>query len=248
MNEPLIGKHIACILGNNSPFFRTLDESKNRKDYFFCDEFNKTWIFFLRKLILNRIHAQFQDLETPIIIKEPNGSIGGDIISKALPNSKIIIMLRDSRDIIHSDFALNSKDGFTTKTGRILKPIQEKNRLNQIKQRSKIWNSLIEILLNTFKNHSSDLRYMIKYEELRTNTFSELKKLYQFIDITFSDDILYKIIEKYTFENLSIESRGIGTEKQFAKIGIWKENFTSLEISTLNEIMGNKLVSLGYEI
>ena len=94
MEEPLIGNHISAVMGDKSPYYRRLDESKERKDYFFSETFKENWLYFLRKMILNRIYAQFQDVNSVIIIKEPNGSMGADIISEALPNSKIILLLR----------------------------------------------------------------------------------------------------------------------------------------------------------
>lgn len=67
MNEPLIGFHIAGLLGRNAKHYRRIDELEGKKDYFFNKDFKETWIFFLRKLILNRIYAQFQTLDSIIV-------------------------------------------------------------------------------------------------------------------------------------------------------------------------------------
>lgn len=248
MDEPLIGFHIAGLLGRNSPFYRRIDESKSRKHYFFCTEFKEIWLFYLRKLLLNRIYAQFENLDSKIIIKEPNGSMGADIISESLPNSKIVLLLRDGRDVIHSNLAQISPEGFASKQGKIVASLQNKKILNEIKFRAKDWNSLVDILLSTYENHNKKLRYKVKYEDLRRDTFAELKKLYEFIEVSISDPELNEIIEKYTFENLPDEIKGIGTQRQFAKVEIWRKNFTSDEIITMNEIMEDKLRLLGYEL
>ena len=155
MNEPLIGSHISDVLGDNSPHYRRLDESKDRKDYFFNEKFKETWIYFLRKLILNRIFVQFQDVNSVIIIKEPNGSMGADIISEALPNSKIILLLRDGRDVVNSDITRISEGGFAVKSGKSMNVLHEKHRLQEIKVRAKIWTSLMNILLPSFQKHNS---------------------------------------------------------------------------------------------
>ena len=83
-----------------------------KKDhYFFADEYKETWQFFLRKLILNRIYSQYQDLTKKVIIKEPHGSLAADVISECLPNSQIIFLLRDGRDVVDSIIDATTKGG-----------------------------------------------------------------------------------------------------------------------------------------
>lgn len=247
MNEPLIGNHISAVMGTNSPYYRRLDESKDRQDYFFSEKFKETWLYFLRKLILNRIYAQFQDVNSVIIIKEPNGSMGADIISETLPNSKIILLLRDGRDVVNSDITRISAGGFAVKSVKVVRVLQHKQRLQEIRTRAKIWISLMNVLLPSFQKHNEKLRYLVKYEDLRSNTLGELKKLYEFIGIPITDSELSNIVEKFTFENIPDEKKGLGTQRQFAKAGIWKEKFSHKEIEVLEEIMGNQLKQLGYD-
>ena len=252
MNEPLVGFHLAGLLGRNAKYYRRIDESQEKKDYFFNNNFKETWIFFLRKLILNRIYAQFQSLDSIIVIKEPNGSMGADIIFEALPNSKMIFLLRDPRDVINSNLTQISKGGFAEKTektgGKLTQFLMKgKQRLNEVKFRSQDWLSLIDIINSAFENHNENLRYFLKYEDLRTNTTLELKKLYEFLQISISDEEVQKIVEEYTFENIPEEKKGIGTQRQFGKVGIWKEKFTSEEINLMKEIMAKKLEKFGYE-
>ena len=54
-------------------------------------------------------------------------------------------------------------------------------------------------------------------------------------------------MERFTFENIPEEKKGLGTQRQFAKVGIWEEKFNQEEIKVLNEIMGSKLKQLGYD-
>ena len=42
------------------------------------------------------------------------------------------------------------------------------------------------------------------------------------------------------------ESKGIGTQQQFAKVGKWKENFNDEEKKLINEIMDETLEKLNY--
>jgi len=54
-----------------------------------------------------------------IIIKEPHGSLAADTISECLPNSKIIILLRDGRDVLDSEVDGFLKENITAKTEQL---------------------------------------------------------------------------------------------------------------------------------
>jgi len=72
-NEPLIGAHLAEYIPFGKTMVRRIDQMSSQEHYFFSETYKKTWKHYLRKLILNRIHAQFQSTTSKIIIKEPNG-------------------------------------------------------------------------------------------------------------------------------------------------------------------------------
>jgi len=69
---------------------KKIDRQGEHIDYIFANKYKKTWMRSLRKLILNRIYAQYPDLLHKIIMKEPVEKGGTDIISESLPKSKII--------------------------------------------------------------------------------------------------------------------------------------------------------------
>jgi len=116
MNEPLIGYHLANFTRSPEPITST-EQGELRNFYFFHRGYQNFWNPHLRKMILNRIFAQFPDLSRKIIIKEPNGSLGASFISKCLPNSKIILVLRDGRDVLDSLMASRKKGGYQENRG-----------------------------------------------------------------------------------------------------------------------------------
>jgi len=213
---------------------------------FFSEKYAKTWKYFLRKLILNRIHAQLDDLTHKIIIKEPSGSLGSDIIASCTPNSKIILLLRDGRDVLDSILDALKGGGWETKRGQV--EISKEKRLEFLKQRAKIWNRLMKILMKTYDLHPKDHRILIRYEDLRNQTFSELKKIYEFLDINVSEEVLEKLIKKYNFENIPETEKGSGKFKRSATPGKWKESFDDEEKKVIENIIGDTLLELGYQV
>jgi len=247
MDEPLIGLHLGKFNMTKTGVKRTLNIQENRNDYFFSKEYKEVWKFFLRKLILNRIHSQFNDLNKKIIIKEPSGSISADLLSEILSTSKIIILLRDGRDIIDSKIDEVSGGGWELKLKKGIKQeLTEEKRISHIKNTSKFWISLMEILLKTYNNHSKNLRYKLRYEDLLKNTQGELKKLYQFLEIEIDDKNLETIVEQFKFENVPQKLKGAGKFKRFASPGKWKENFNDKEKDLMNNLLKEMLQRLEY--
>jgi len=246
MNEPYIGFHLGINeLKIQDKIVRNIDLFEKDPDYFFSLRYEKIWKYFLRKLILGRIYGQFQDTKTSIIIKEPNGGTGADIVLKCLPQSKMIFLIRDGRDVVDSWIDGLKKDAWFTKRYDFT-PWNEKNKIDEIIRQASYWVRTMEIIESAYENHSKALRYTVKYEDIRNNTFEELKKIYDFIGIKISDKEFEQIVEKHSFENIPSEKKGSGKVTRSATPGKWKENFTQEEQKIMNKIMGEKLRELGY--
>jgi len=89
---------------------------------------------------------------------------------------------------------------------------------------------------------------MLKYENLKENTLSELRKIYDFIKIKISDDELKKIIGLHEFKNIPKSETGGGKFNRAAKIGGWKASFNVEEREVMNSIMDKTLKEFGYKI
>ena len=249
MDEPCIGEHLCIPKFSTWETLRNIDLQQKRQSspehYFFSERYADVWKHFARKLILNRIYSQFPDLSKNIIIKEPHGSLAADIISECLPNSKIIILLRDSRDIIDSLVDGRSEGGWIVKNGG--KPLSsQQSRINLIKQNAHQWVRLIEVLTKLSQSHNKKLQITITYEDLRKNTLKVLEGLYRFIGIQIDKEVIEKIISKYAFENIPESSRGRQFTTRFATPGKWKEQFNDNDKKMMEEIMGPTLKKLNY--
>ena len=245
MDEPKIGKHLGTIIGAmEKQILRNIDHFRETPQYIFSKTYENTWLYYLRKLILNRIFAQFPDATEKItVIKEPTGTLVADIISKCLPNSKIIFLLRDGREAV--DFELNShtdSNDFIHKNE--IKLSEKEKRLEFLEKWSRHWVKRVEIMMKTFELRNKELTYLVKYEDLRKNSNQITKQLYEFIGIKISEDELTKIVEKYPFKITTSskndeKSNDIVPEK-------WKENMSEKEQSIMNNIMKEMLTITGY--
>ncbi|MEW6416523.1 MAG: sulfotransferase domain-containing protein [Nitrospirota bacterium] len=252
-DEPYLGLHLGAFIGNQDAgnFSRIFEDASNSTQYFFLPLYEKVWLPFLRSMTLNRCYAQFPDSlnKAAVIIKEPGGSRGSDIIMKSLPHSRMIFLLRDPRDLIDSHFDLHREDSWIAETWRkFYRPINTERRKDLVKLYSYNWLFLIGIIFKAYQNHDPNRRLLIKYEHLRFHTFNELKKIYEFIKTPISDIELNHLIEMFSFENIPKEHKGPGKFARKAKPGGWMETFTEQEKEIMNSIMGDKLREFGYEV
>ena len=101
-------------------------------------------------------------------------------------------------------------------------------------------------MLQAYNSKPKKLRYLIKYENLKDDTFNELEKIYNFLEIEIDKGKLNEIIEKFSFENIPDDQKGKGKFNRSARPGLWKENFSDEEKKIMNEVMGVLLQKLGY--
>jgi len=243
ITEHLGTPHIGIL---DLTYDRWYDNFRKLDGYFFSDPYKKTWTYYLRKLILNRIYAQADTLDKKIILKEPSVASGADMISESLPNSKMIFLFRDGRDIIDSILDARQKNGFLSSI-RDTPVITSQNRMNFIKHRAQFWTYLIENLLKTHEMHSEKSRILIKYEELCKKPEEILRTLYDFLEIQITSQEIHDVVEKFSFETIPKNDKGSGKFARSASPGLWKEHFSEEEKKIMEEIMRPTLNKLGYD-
>lgn len=245
INELHISEHLGAVANHKEKIIRRFDLLKNTPNYFFSNNYKNIWEFYLRKMILNRIFCQIGEYSYNVIIKEPSQTDGSDIISKCLPKSKIIVIIRDGRDVIDSVIDAMRPNGFMT-IQEGYPPITNENRLEWVKEIANQWVAVTENLLHTHDAHDKGLRYIVKYENLLENTRGELKKIYQFLKIDIDDRDLFNIIHKNDFSEIPKDMKGPGKFFRSAKPGSWKNNLNKTEQEIVGGIMVKTLKKLGY--
>ena len=249
IDEMKLSRHLGIPSDVSAGNLTEIEYHKLRQDYFFSTRYEETWQFYLRKMILNRIFVQKSNLNDKILVKEP--SIGGfSTIARSTPNSKILILVRDGRDVVDSQVdgrihGFNSGGRFT---GSPLKPLQPAERLDFIKGRAQTWVNVMDNLSIVINEHKKELVYLVRYEDLLNETQKELQRIYDFIGIKISENELKNIIKKYSFKNIPSELKGKGRHRRIASPGKWKENFSEEEKVMMEKIMGKALKNVGYKL
>ncbi len=223
---------------------RWYDHFSFNPHYFFSKNYKNAWLPAMRKLILVRAYGQFETLTKKIILKEPNGSQGADIIMECLPKAKLIFLLRDGRDVVDSRL-----DAHGPNTWAQLIPLRSaESRRAKITEYSRQWVQVTRIVSRAFHNHDPSRRLLVRYEDLRDNTFSEMRKVFDFIGVPISDNELEKTVERFAFKNIPAGQKGRGKFNRAASSGGWKNSLSDEEQRLMHSIMAEMLKEMGYAI
>jgi len=238
LNEPKIGLQLNNIIPGNGETKTYLEQNQHvgklpKYDYIFFQGYQDLWKFYLRKLILNRIFVQFQDFSKKIFIKEIDGSASANILSNIFPNSKIIIINQDGRNLVNDLLENLIKKSASFESPSLLSDESSRKRL--LKNQSTKWNDITNILIEAYENHDEKLRLFIRFEDFKKNPELIIKKIYKFSQIEISKQELQKTIDDY-------ESTFQGKENNES----WKNNFNIEERQIIENVMNENLHKLGF--
>lgn len=240
-DEPGIGYHLGMLTKMNQ---RAFDKNQIRNNYFFNLVYQDSWLFFLRKMILHRISKEYPAFNGKFIIKEPNGSLASDLLVQALPKSKFIWMIRDFRDIIDSLLDSMREGGWRAIWQGY--SISEDQRILFVTEEANTIKITFEILEKAFHDHSNEFKHQIYYENLMNDTYSELSRIFDFLEISYAESDIIRTVEKYKFSNIRPSLTGAGRVTRSASPGNWRKNLKQEEIEVIHHILGALLKKHGY--
>jgi hypothetical protein len=262
INEPYLPAHLTPLeapVYDPAGHYETSDFLMNRfraedPSYFFSDEYAEVWRPEVRRMALVRLHAQVErasrehELEDPLVlIKEPNGSHGAELLMSLFPRSRMIFLVRDGRDVVDSLVDGFKHGGWLQRERPDIRVDDFNARLNWVLRQSWLWTYRTEAVQRAYNAHPEELRTTVRYEDLREDTIGTLRPVVEWLDLDRTDQQLERAAVGLAFEAIPDEKKGPGTARRAAEPGLWKTNMSSLEQRTMHEVMGEKLRELGYQ-
>jgi Sulfotransferase family len=260
IDDPHIGHHLgvwrpiplAWATAKDPPKLGTLADFKRKKrDYLFSDRYRGTWMPQLRELISARFEAQAaQDIhaaggiEDPIVVVKEPGSHAADTIMDLFPDSLLIFLLRDGRDVVDSWLDAYRDGSWATDEGAY--PLDDTGRPALIRWQSSVWLHRTEVVQETYARTDPGRRVLIRYEEMRAEPIAALERITGMVGIEASREQLEEIAAANAFSRVPKADKGAGREIRQAEPGGWAKHMSREEILEMHEILGEKLDELGY--
>jgi hypothetical protein len=232
-NEPLVGN-----LFGNFYYFR-VGGRKLGKHSILGEAYKETWLGPMRDLVLGGAEARFPEVVGGgyLVIKEPNGSMGSPLLMEALPESRMIFLIRDPRDVVASSMDARSEGSWLQERRearrRTSKP--DRNPNVYVRMRANSYVQQIEKTGQAYRAHGGH-KVMVRYEDLRADTLETMKRIYTALEIPVEEAELARSVEKNSWENIPEQEKGEGKKLRKAKPGGWKEDLTARQVEIVEEI------------
>jgi Sulfotransferase domain len=242
--EPWVG----ALFGNH--YYREVDERKHRAPQFIMGRHREAWLRSIRHFILDMAGAIFPALgeDDYLVIKEPNGSIGAPLMMEALPESRMVLLVRDPRDVIASSMDARREGGWNYERNKKLylegRKVSSSDDPNAFAAgRATRYLEGMGKAKEAYDAHKGP-KVLVRYEELRADTLGTMKRMYSALGIEVGEEELARAVHKYSWENIPEEEKGEGKFYRKASPGGWKEDLTPEQARIVESITAPLLEEL----
>lgn len=201
----------------------------------------KSWLKSMRSFVLSEAGARFPEVANGgyLIIKEPNGSIGAPLLMEALPESRMIFLVRDPRDVAASRLDAARKGSYLYE--RRIKEGGGRTAMFDMQADALVEHTATRYLQNVgnvreaYEAHEG-LKVLVRYEDLRPNTLENMKSIYSSLGISVDEEELARAVEKHSWESIPEEEKGEGKFYRKAAPGGWRKDLTPEQAETVERI------------
>lgn len=261
IDEPAIGCHLGVPLGGfltmrarDVPVdrLRMRDLRRDHRDYALNDRYRDAWEAPARALVLERLRAQVveecasRQLEDPLVlVKEPHGSLASDLLMSLVPESRLLFLLRDGRDVLDSEldagaagsWAADVSAGYVT---------SDEDRHAFLRDRAHMWALRTTVTARAHDAHPPALRRTVRYEDLVADTVGSLRELDRWLELGLGQDV-DRVADVGRADRQPAAVRGPGQFVRAATPGLWREHLSAEEAAMVELVMGDVLRAHGYE-
>ncbi len=213
------------------PYHLRLKDRKG-KDFILSPWYRSTWLRSIRSFVLDGAAARFPELREDgyLVIKEPGGSVGAALLMEALPESRMILLVRDPRDVVASWLDAHKEGAWQAELKK------NKNRTPPaVDKRARRYTQNITEAKKAYDSHEGG-KVLVRYEELRADALGTMKRIYSELGIPVDEQELRRAVKEHSWENIPEEEKGEGKFYRKATPGSWREDLTPEQVETIEKI------------
>jgi hypothetical protein len=229
--EPMVGLLFGYL------YYLWSDEKYRATKHFILGRDRKSWLRSMRNFVLEEARSRFPEMggDDYLVVKEPNGSIGAPLLMEALPESRMILLVRDPRDVVASALDASRQGSWVhDRLSMPGSPADEDPTTFVVSRAHKyLWyvgNSKL-----AYDAHNGP-KALVKYEDLRADTLGTMRRLYAELGIDVDQAELARAVEEHDWENVPEDRKGEGKFHRKATPGGWREDLTEEQARTVERI------------
>jgi hypothetical protein len=199
-------------------------------DFVMGNPTRRAWTRALRNFVLETARAANPSI-TPrhyLIVKEPDGAIGAPLLMEALPESRMIFLIRDPRDVAASALDATRKGSWRYEwhnmaTTRRVVPAERPEAF--VKKHASKFVRQMGNARSAYDAHKGR-KALIRYEDLVADAKGTMSRLCSALEIPASEEQLVRVVEKHAWENVPEKEKGSGKFYRKATPGGWRTDLT----------------------
>lgn len=209
-------------------------DSKN--SHFILGSHRKVWMRSIRSLVSDTAQAAFSEEERQgyLVIKEPNGSVGAPLIMEAMPESRMILIIRDPRDVAASGLDAERAGGWDAKN-KYRGAIADSNPNVVVRERADRYLRDVGNAKQAYEAHGGH-KVLVKYEDLLDKTLATMQSIYSALEIPVDEETLVRIVERHSWKNIPEDKKGEGKFRRKGISGGWAEDLTSEQVEIVESV------------
>lgn len=233
-NEPMLGR----LFGG---FYDTAQVGQlNSRNFILGEPARKGWLPLLREFVLGNASYRYPRLgpKDYLVVKEPNGSVGAPLLMEALPESRMILLVRDPRDVVASvlDGARKGSWLYERKRGRRgEESLADTNPNALIEGTSKRYLRNVTGAKEAFEAHTGH-KVLVRYEELRIDPSGTMRRILSTLEVPADEKRIARTVEKHSWENIPEENKGEGKIFRKATPRGWSDDLTPEQVKIVERI------------
>ena len=221
---------------------------EHRDTYLFSRITEPFWRESLRALGLTRIsHAQKRASayvrgigpDSPIVVKESAGTHAADRVMDLLPRSRMIVLVRDPRDVVLS--RIENPDTFEEP-----EPLEGDERTAEVTRTARLWAMSCDICAKATAGHDGERAARVRFEDLLADPVAELTRAAAVVGADRDEAAIAEAVELSSVGAYPPDRELVEHDLEIAPAG-WRDRLSGPEVETIERIAGRRLESLGYE-
>ena len=185
--------------------------------------------------MLDGANARFHEVAENggyLVIKEPWGSLGAPLLMETLPESRLVFLVRDPRDVVASALHVS----FVRHNMPSKRRQEAEERPEEfVREEAKIYLRNINLTKQAYAGHEGR-KVLVRYEDLKADTLGTMRRIYSDLEISVEEGELAHTVNKHALENIPEDKKGPGTIRRRGTSGGWREDLTPQQAEIVERI------------
>jgi hypothetical protein len=244
-NEPRVGELFGTF------FYERAAHRRENENFIMSLRLKPAWMRSMRMMVLGAVgerHPGFSK-ESFLIVKEPSGSIGAPLLMDAFPESRMVLLVRDPRDVVASalDAAREGSWAYELRGNRKLTESGGGGRLPDafvgkspeeiVEDQSRMYLEYVGNSRRAYESHDGP-KALVRYEELLSDAAGTMRRLCSALEIPVEEEEVRRVVEEHSWENIPEGEKGSGKFARRGESGSWREDLTPEQARKVEEITG----------